>query len=220
MHPPFPLERFVLEVLLGSHHEESFRTMEAVKLGKIVVGSVEDVVCTRLYRDFLHCLGVMNRRCRNMEKSRYLSLDIVEGMDFYPAFLLPELGPTEDCKAEFDGRGIEGIDRSAKIEYCRIIQLTSKFHHVVGILLEDAAVPVLVSFCQVATSHGVPESEELSLAAVRFHRNNQIAQTFTPRELTEHKNFELIPAGESLYVPVTLILTNEIVELVTVKVRC
>ena len=131
---------------------------------------------------------------RNMEKRRHLGLHIVESMDFYPAFLLPKLRPAEDCKAEFNGCRIEGIDRSAKIEDRRIFQITSEFHHIVCILFEDAAVPILVRFCQVATRHGVPESEELSLAAMRLHRNDQIAQTFTPRELTEHKDFELIPA--------------------------
>ena len=100
-------------------------------------------------------------------------------MDFYPAFLLPKLRPAEDCKAEFDGCGIEGIDSPTEIEYRRIIQITSEFHHIESILFEDAAVPILVRFCQVATRHGVPESEELSLAAMRLHRDDQITQTFT-----------------------------------------
>ena len=47
--------------------------------------------------------------------------------------------------------------------------------HVESILLEDAAVTILVRFCQVATRYGVPETEELSLAAMGLHRHNQIA---------------------------------------------
>lgn len=87
-------------------------------------------------------------------------------MDFYPAFLLAELRPAEDCKAEFDGCGIEGIDSSTEVEYRRIVQITSEFHHAESILFEDAAVTILVRYCQVATRHGVPEIEELSLAAM------------------------------------------------------
>ena len=68
--------------------------------------------------------------------------------------------------------------------------------------------------------HGVPETEELSLTAMRLNGHYQIAQAFTSGELTEHKDFELIPAGEVLYVAVTLILTDEIVELVSIQVRC
>ena len=179
-HPSLPFDCLVLEVLLGSHHEESPGTMEAIQLRKEVVRTVEDVVGTGLDRYLLHRLGVMNGCCRNMEKRRYLGFNIVESMDFYPAFLLPELRPAEDCKAEFNGCRIEGIDRSTEIEYRRIFQITSEFHHIVGILFEDAAVPVLVRFSQVTAGHGVPETEELSLTAVRLHRNNQIAQTFSP----------------------------------------
>ena len=193
--------------------------MEAIELRKEVVRTVKDVVRSGLNRYLLHHLGVMDGRCSNMEISRYLSFNIVESMDFYPAFLLPELGPAEDRKAEFDGRRIEGIDRSTKFEYRRIFQISSEFHHVVGILFKDAIVSVLVRFCQVTKGHRVPKTEELSLAAVRLNSNHQVAQTFASRQLTEHKDFELIPAREDLYVAVTLILTDEIVELVPVKMR-
>ena len=179
-HPSLPFDRLVLEVLLGSHHEESTGTMEPVELRKEVVRAVKDVVGTGLNRYLLHCLGVMNGRSRNMEKRRHLGLYIVESMDFYPAFLLPELRPAEDCEAEFDGCRIEGIDSSTKIEYRRIVQITSKFHHVESILFEDAAVPVLVRFCQVAAGYALAKTEAISLAAMRLHGYNQIAQTFTP----------------------------------------
>jgi hypothetical protein len=81
-------------------------------------------------------------------------------------------------------------------------------------------VPVLVRFRQIAARHRVSKTEELSLAAMRLHGNYQITQTFTSGELAEHKDFELIPAGESLYVAVSLIFANKIVELVSIKIRC
>ena len=140
--------------------------MEPEELRKEVVRTVKDVVRSGLDRYLLHCLRVMNGRCRDMEKRRHPGFNIVESMDFYLAFLLAELRPAEDCKAEFDGCGIEGIDRSTKVEYRRIVQITSKFHHLESILFEDAAVPILVRFCQVAACNGVPETEELSLAAM------------------------------------------------------
>ena len=155
-HSSLPFDRLVLEVLLGSHHEESPGTMEAIQLRKEVVRTVEDVVGTRLNRYLLHRLGVMNGCCRNVEERPYLGFNIVESMDFYPAFLPPELRPAEDCKAEFNGCRIEGI------------------------LFEDAAISVLVRLSQVTAGRGVPETEELSLIAVRLHRNNQITQSFSP----------------------------------------
>lgn len=146
--------------------------MEPEELRKEVVRTVKDVVGTGLNRYLLHRLGVMDGSCRYVEKRWHLGFNIVESMDFYPAFLLAELRPAEDCEAEFNGCRIEGIDLSAKVEYRRIIQITSEFHHVESVLFEDAAVPILVRLCQVATRHGVPETKELSLAAMRLHRND------------------------------------------------
>lgn len=168
--------------------------MDAIQLRKEVVRPVKDVVGFGLHRDLPHRLGVMNRRRGNMEKSRHLGFNIVESMDFYPALSLPELRPAEDREAEFDGCGIECVDSSAKVEYLRNIQITSLFHHVVGELLKDAIIPVLVRFCQVATSYRVSETEELRLAAVSLNRYYQVSQTFSSGELAEHKNFQLIPA--------------------------
>lgn len=168
--------------------------MDAIQLRKEVVRPVKDVVGFGLHRDLPHRLGVMNRRRGNMEKSRHLGFDIVESMDFYPALSLPELRPAEDREAEFDGCGIECVDSSAKVEYLRNIQTTSLFHHVVGELLKDAIIPILVRFGQVATGHRISETEELRLAAVSFNRYYQVSQTFASGELTEHKNFQLIPA--------------------------
>ena len=168
--------------------------MEPVELSKEVVRTVKDVVGTGLNRYLLHRLGIMDGCSRNMEKRRHLGLHIVESMDFYPAFLLAELRPAEDCKAEFDGCGIEGIDSSTEVEYRRIIQITSEFHHIESILFEDAAVPILVRFCQVAACYALAKTETISLTVMRFHSRNQVSQTLSSGELPEHKNEQLVPA--------------------------
>ena len=116
----------------------------------------------------------------NVEERRHLGFNIVESMDFYPAFLLAELCPAEDCKAEFDCCGIEGIDCSTEVEYRRIVQITSEFHHVVGILFEDAAFPILVRFCQVAACYDLARTKTISLTAMRFHSHNQVSQLSLP----------------------------------------
>lgn len=59
-----------------------------------------------------------------------------------------------------------------------------------GEVLKDAIIPVLV----VVTGHRVSETEELRLAAVSLNRYYKVSQTFASGELTEHKNFQLIPA--------------------------
>ena len=115
-------------------------------------------------------------------------------MNFYTAFLLPELRSAEHCKAEFDGSRIECIDVPSKVEYLCNSQSTSLFYHIVGNLFKDMIVPVLVRFCKITACNRVSESKELSLASVSRYGDYQFSKTVASGELTEHKNFELIPA--------------------------
>ena len=115
-------------------------------------------------------------------------------MNFYTAFLLPELSPAEYCKSEFDSSRIESVDVPGKVKFLCNSQSTSLFYHIVGKLLKDMIVPVLVRLCKIATCDRVSESKELSLASVSLYCDYQVSKTVTSGELTEHKNFELIPA--------------------------
>ena len=137
-------------------------------------------------------------------------------MDFYTTLLLPEGCPAEDCKTEFDGRRVESVDVSGKTEYLLNSKSTSLFHHIVGKLFEDVIVPVLVRFREVTPSDGLAEPEVVSLVAVSLDRNDQVSQAFSPGELAEHKNEQLIPTGEALYIAVSQILRDDAIELAAV----
>ena len=90
-------------------------------------------------------------------------------MNFYTAFLLPEIRPAEYCKAELNCSRIESIDVLSEVEYLCNSQSTSLFYHIVGKLFKDMIVPVLVRFCKIAACNGVSESKELSLASVSLY---------------------------------------------------
>ena len=129
-----------------------------------------------------------------MKECWHASFNIVKRMNFYTAFLLPELRPAEHCKTKLNCSRIESIYVPSKVEYLCNSQSTSLFYHIVGKLFKDTIVPVLVRFCKIAACNGVSESKELSLASVSLYGDYQISKTVTSGELTEHKNFELIPA--------------------------
>ena len=57
----------------------------------------------------------------------------------------------------------------------------------------------------------------LQTTSVSLYGDYQVSKTVTSGELAEHKNFELIPARKVLYVAVTVILSNDPVELATVQ---
>ena len=48
----------------------------------------------------------------------------------------------------------------------------------------------------------------------------QHRQTLTITEFSEHECHELIPAGEALCLPITIILANKIIEVISVEKRC
>lgn len=102
--------------------------------------------------------------------------------------------PSRILQAEFNGSRIECIDVPCEVEYLCNSQSTSLFYHIVAKLFKDVKVPVLVRFCKIATCYGVSESKELSLAPMSLYGDYQVSKTVTSEELTEHKNFELIPA--------------------------
>ena len=66
----FPFDAFVLQIDLGSNDEEGLHSQYAVKLLKVIVSSVEDVVSTCLIGNFPHSFGVMNRSGGDVVESR------------------------------------------------------------------------------------------------------------------------------------------------------
>ena len=129
-----------------------------------------------------------------MKECWHVNFNIVKPVNFYTAFLLPELRPAEHCKAEFNRSRIESIDVPSKVEYICNSQSTGLFYHIVGKIFKDTIVPVLVRFCKIVACNESSESMEPSLASVSLYGDYQISKPVTSGELIEHKNFELIPA--------------------------
>lgn len=160
--------------------------MDAIKVGKIVVPAVEDVVSTFLQRDMRHCLGIMDRSCRNMNKSRHLRFNIIKRMHLDTAFLPSEFRPVEDCETKVNRSGVEGIDIPSELEDFGLTLAPCLVNHVVGELLEDTEVALLVGFAKIAPRHGLPHAEMIQLSAVRLGGDNQVPKALAIGKLTEH----------------------------------
>ncbi len=50
-----------------------------------------------------------------------------------------------------------------------------------------------------------------------FQCNNQVTQTLTIAELSEHESEQLIPTGEVLHITVYRVLTSQIIEMIPVE---
>ena len=165
-----------------------------MKTFEVVVTSVEDVERVLFIRNDIHCFCIVDLCWRYVKECWNLCFQIIQCMHLDTTFLLPELRPAEYCKPEFDGSKIEGIDVPSKVKYLCNSQSASLFYHIIGKLFKDMIVPVLVRFCKIAPCDRVSESKELSLASVCLYGDYQVYKTVTSGELTEHKNFKLIPA--------------------------
>jgi hypothetical protein len=56
----------------------------------------------------------------------------------------------------------------------------------------------------------------ITLGMVSIESDNQISQTFTIGELSEHQSKKLIPTSEMLHIFVAIVLANNVIEFVSV----
>ena len=159
----------------------------------------------------------MHRGGGDVEEGRNQSLQVIEGMDFYPAHVLAELSPPEDIQAQRYGRGIESIDVTVKLEDVRCPLTSGLTDEIIGILLEDAIVTIGIGFCQIASGDVLAKPEMIALLVMCLDGDNHITQTLAIAQLAKHQRKELVPTCEVIHVFVPSILTDEIVEVIPVK---
>ena len=88
--------------------------------------------------------------------------------------------------------------------------------HECCILLEDAAVTLLIGLAKIASRYRLPDSKMVEFPGVGFHSHNQIPEALPIGKLTEHHRKQLIPTGIALDILVSFILLYEIVEVIAV----
>lgn len=72
--------------------------------------------------------------------------------------MFAEFSPPEDIQAQRDGRGIESIDVTVKLEDIRSPLASGLTDKVVCILLEDAIVTVGIGLAQITSGHMLAKS--------------------------------------------------------------
>ena len=90
-------------------------------------------------------------------------------------------------------------------------------YHEFCILLEDAAVTLLIGLTEIASRYRLPDSEMVEFPGMGFHSHNQIPEALPIGKLTEDHRKQLIPTGIALDILVAIILLYEIVEVIAVQ---
>lgn len=75
----------------------------------IVICTVENIERDRLIRYYIHCLDVVCLCFGYMDKGRYLSLYIIQRMDFYTSLMCTKVCPRKQFQTQFNRCIIEGI---------------------------------------------------------------------------------------------------------------
>ncbi len=71
--------------------------------------------------------------------------------------------------------------------------------------LEDVVVPTGIGLRQVTLRGRLPEAEMIGLRPVSLSRQDNIPKTLSVRQLTEHQDNQLVPAGERLDITITAV---------------
>ena len=95
------------------------------------------------------------------------------------AFVLAKLSPLEHRQTEVYGCGVEGIYMTVKLEDFINPTLAGFRNHEGSKLLEDTVIALFVGFAKIAPRHGFADAEMVKFPRMGFHRNDEIAQTFT-----------------------------------------
>ena len=174
-------------------------------------------MCIFLVWNLRHDFAVVNRRWRNVHVCRNLRFNVIQRVHLDSAFVLAEFGPPEHVKTQVNGSRIKGVDVAIEVKNLGRSLLTCQLDHVKCEVLEDAIVTILVRFREIAARHAFPHSEMVKLAMVGLKSHNQVTQSITITQLTEHHCEQLIPASGALYISVSVILRNNSIKLASIK---
>lgn len=89
-------------------------------------------------------------------------------------------------------------------------------YHECCILLEDAAVTLLIGLTKIASRYRLPDSKMVEFPGMGFHSHNQIPKALLIGKLTEDHRKQLIPTSIDHDILVAFILLYEIVEVIAV----
>src|SRR3972149_7032022 len=99
----------IIEIGLGSGHEESGLLGKGIKAAKIDIGPIHDVKGTGFQGQFVQDTDVVNFSAGDADKPGNTAAQIHKCMDFDGSLVATELSPGEKGKAQGDGCGIEGV---------------------------------------------------------------------------------------------------------------
>ena len=199
----------IVEMRLLSDDKERVDDVDSVQSGKVIIPFVKDVERIRLIRNVIHRIHIMDFSLRDMNVGRDLGHNIEQGVNFDTSLGFPEGCPLEQTQAEVNGGGVECIELSMQDELPVKPLALRKIDHIVGKLLEYPVIPVRISVGNIAELDvSAAESEMVTLVLDGADDADHLSEAVATGKLSEHHHKKLVPASESLHVPVASTLLD------------
>ena len=180
---------------------------------KVKVSLVEDVERKRLVRNVIHRIHIMDFSFRNMNVGRYLGHHVKQRVDFDSSLGLPEVSPLEQTQTEVDRCRVEGIELSMQDELPVKPLTLCEIDHMAGELLEDPVIPVGIGIGDVTQLDiAAPKTEMVALTLDGVNDADDFPKATAAGKLAKHHHKKLVPARESLHVPVALVLLYDAIK--------
>ena len=205
------VDPFELQGLLCSSDEEGSGLVDGEQSLEIDVSPVHDIESTRFGAEQVENVDIVQQTVGNQHECWDGTPEVEQRMNLDCGLGLSIVGPRKQRKAQSDGRGIEGIDRSLEVqsEILFGIKPAGGADQRLRELGVDAPVAAFVGIGQVGTSDIAPDAHVIELGRLGQQTALDIAQASPVGQLSEGHAQKLIPTTKCSGIEVALVLADQ-----------
>lgn len=192
-----PINDFEFRLPFLPDDKKRSEKIDCEESGKIEVTPVEHIAGVGLIFNPVHGLAVMDVCIGDAVKNRYLSDDVDLRVDLDSGFCAPEFCPSEHRHAQVDGRGVNSIEFSMKLEILDDSPSLCNGNHEKGELLKDSRVSDPVGIGDGTSGNNIcAETKMESLVPVGSDDVDKFPEAAASGKLPEHEQEKVIPVRE------------------------
>ena len=190
----FAIDNFVLRLALLPDDEEGSEYMDAIESCKVKVASVKDIAGKRLVCEPVHRVDIMHLGIGDSVEDGDLRDNVNLSMDTDARLCTSELGPSEYCHAEVNGRRIDCVEPAVQLKLFRDALALSNRHHVEGKLLKDTMVSERIRSGQyLPVDWLTAKAEVFGFSTMSNREICKFPEASTAHQLAKHQIQHMIP---------------------------
>lgn len=182
---------------LLSNDKECSRAMDFVEPCKVKVPSIKHIACERLVCKPVHGVDIMYLSVGDSVEYGNLRNDVNLRVDSYSKFGRSELRPSENGQAEINCCGVNCIESPMQFKLSGKAFRLSNRHHVKSKLFKDSIISNGVRFGKnLSVDKAFSKAEKERFVSMGDCNICKFSETSTSKQLSEHKNQQMVPMGK------------------------